>query len=363
MAVNVVLAGGGTGGHVFPALALAEAIVKAEPAANVRFLGTASGLEGRLVPQAGYPLDAVPARPIVGRGWRAALAGLGAVGLGTLRARRVLKRTEANLVIGVGGYASVPAVAAAATMGIPAGLLEPNARPGRANRILGRVARAVFLQFDEAAWAFPARKVHRVGTPVRAIPVRKEPVPVDGPVRLLILGGSQGARSINRAISASLDRLGGSEDFQIVHQTGDHDLETVRQAYLAAEVMAEVVPFLEDVPEQLSRCDLIVARAGAATVAELCAAGLPSILVPYPFAADDHQMANARALERLGACVVVPDDVATEELAPAIRELARDAERRRRMADAARQRATPDAACDIWRICSAWIAEDPGGPG
>jgi UDP-N-acetylglucosamine--N-acetylmuramyl-(pentapeptide) pyrophosphoryl-undecaprenol N-acetylglucosamine transferase len=357
MAVNVVLAGGGTGGHVFPALALAEAICEAEPGANVRFLGTESGLESRIVPRSGYALDAVPASPIVGRGVVETARALGVAALGAWRARQILKRNGASLVIGVGGYASVPAVVAAATLRIPSAILEPNARPGRANRVLGRITQAVFLQFDDAAWAFPARKVHRLGTPVRSIPARKKAPATDGPVRLLILGGSQGARSINRAITRSLERLGGSEAFDILHQTGERDLEIVRQAYLAADVMAEVVPFLEDVPEQLSRADLIVARAGAATVAEICEAGVASILVPYPFAADDHQMANARALERLGACVVVPDAVVSEELAPEIRGLARETDRRLGMGDAARQLATPHAARDIWKVCSALIEE------
>jgi UDP-N-acetylglucosamine--N-acetylmuramyl-(pentapeptide) pyrophosphoryl-undecaprenol N-acetylglucosamine transferase len=360
MAVNVVLAGGGTGGHVFPALALAEAIRKEEPIANVRFLGTESGLESRVVPQAGYPLDVVPARPVVGRRWTERVQALGSLALGILHARRLLRRLRGDLVIGVGGYASVPAVVAAVTLGIPTALLEPNARPGRANRLLGRFARAVFVQFEEAASGFPAAKVHRVGTPVRAMPERTEPFPAVDTVRLFILGGSQGARSINRAIIASLDRLGERDGFRITHQTGERDLEEVQRAYREADVSAEVVPFLQDVPERLSRSDLVVARAGAASVAELCAAGVPSILVPYPFAADDHQMANARALERVGGCIVVPDAGVVEQLAGEIRGLAQDADRRRRIGDAAHQLAVPDAAEQIWKICSAWISAAPG---
>jgi UDP-N-acetylglucosamine--N-acetylmuramyl-(pentapeptide) pyrophosphoryl-undecaprenol N-acetylglucosamine transferase len=360
MAVNVVLAGGGTGGHVFPALALAEAIRKEEPIANVRFLGTESGLESRVVPEAGYPLDVVPARPVVGRSWIERLRALASLASGVLHARRLLRKLRSDVVIGVGGYASVPAVVAAVTLGIPTAILEPNARPGRANRILGRFARAVFVQFGEAASGFQAAKVHQVGTPVRAMPERTDRSPSADIVRLLILGGSQGARSINRAIIASLGALGERDGFRITHQTGERDLEEVRRAYGEAGGSAEIVPFLQDMPERLTRSDLVVARAGAGTIAELCAAGVPSILVPYPFAADDHQMANARALERVGGCLVVPDAVVLEQLGGEIRALAQDADRRRRIGDAARQLAAPDAAQQIWKICSAWISTAPG---
>ncbi|MEE8557345.1 MAG: undecaprenyldiphospho-muramoylpentapeptide beta-N-acetylglucosaminyltransferase [Myxococcota bacterium] len=354
MAVTVVLAGGGTGGHVFPALALAEGIRKEEPSARVRFFGTEQGLEHRLVPQAGYEIDFVPSGPIAGKGPIGRLRGLASIARGTVMARGRLRHLDADLVVGVGGYASVPAVAAAASLGIPTALLEPNARAGRANRLLGRVARAIFVQFEEAASAFPSHKVHRVGAPVRTIPEHK-PNASAQEVELLILGGSQGSRSINRSIVGALGELSEENRFRITHQTGERHLEEVRDAYRTAGVSAEVVPFLEDVPERLSRADLVVARSGASTVSELCAAGVPSILVPYPFATDDHQMANARALSRVGAAVVVPDTVAPERLASEIRALALDVERRRAMGRAARQLASPDAARQIWRICAAWI--------
>jgi UDP-N-acetylglucosamine--N-acetylmuramyl-(pentapeptide) pyrophosphoryl-undecaprenol N-acetylglucosamine transferase len=353
MAVTVVLAGGGTGGHVFPALALGDTIRKTDPHVTVRYVGTEHGLENRLVREAGYPLDAVPARPVMGRGWAGALRGLLTIARGTLRARRLLRKLGADLVIGVGGYASFPAVAAAATLGIPTGLLNPDARPGRANRILGRLARGIFVQFEEAEPFFPPGRVYRFGIPVRTMPERA-PTGDAGRVRLLVFGGSQGARSINRAIAGSLERLAGLP-LDITHQTGAQDLEEVRAAYAREKRTAEVAPFFDDIPERLSRADLVVARAGAATVAELCAAGVASILIPYPYAADDHQTANARALERAGACVVVPDAEAASRLAGEIEALTGDASRRSDMARAARSLGSRDAAERIWEVCAAWV--------
>ncbi len=361
MAVTVVLAGGGTGGHVFPALALAETIRKEDARTNVRFIGSEHGLEGRIVRQEGYALDVVPARPVTGRGPLRALYGLATLGVGVVQARRRLREIRPSLVIGVGGYASFPAVVAAATLGIPTALLEPDARPGLANRILAWIARVVFVQFEEAVAHFPSGKAKRVGLPVRTMPRPSEPPDPSGALRLLVLGGSQGAHSINRAICGALDQLGERDGFRITHQTGERDLEEVREAYRRAGVSAEVVAFLDDLPDRLTRTDLVVARAGAATVSELCAAGLPSILVPYPHAARNHQMANAGSMERAGACRVVPDLDADRRLAAEIRALAQDPEGRRRMAEAARRQSTPDAAIQIWRTCVAWIPGASGG--
>jgi UDP-N-acetylglucosamine--N-acetylmuramyl-(pentapeptide) pyrophosphoryl-undecaprenol N-acetylglucosamine transferase len=353
MALVVVLAGGGTGGHVFPALAIAEAIRKRDAQASVRFVGTPAGLETRLVRQAGYELDLVPSRPVLGRGPLGAARALLAIARGTFAARRILRDARASLVIGVGGYASVPTVVAARTLGIPIGLLEPNARPGRANRALGRLARAVFVQFDGAAHYFPAGRAQRVGFPVRQIPARQSE---NGSIlKLLVVGGSQGARSINEAVIGALEQLGERDGFRITHQTGPAHLSAVAQAYREAGVEAEIAAFFEDLPERLGRADLVVARAGASTIAELCMAGVPSILVPYPYAADDHQMANARELERAGACEVIPDAEISERLGPAVRALAQDAARRRRMAAAASRQARPDAAERIWETCASWL--------
>jgi UDP-N-acetylglucosamine--N-acetylmuramyl-(pentapeptide) pyrophosphoryl-undecaprenol N-acetylglucosamine transferase len=345
----VVLAGGGTGGHIFPALALAAAIRRLDPETRVSFMGTARGLETRLVPAAGVELDLVPAAQIAGRNLLRKAQGALVLLRGILQARALLRRRGAELVIGVGGYASVPAVAAAVLGRIPVALLEPNARPGRANRALARFARAIFVQFEDARAAFPGGRVEPLGYPVREIPKRPDP-PAGGRTRLLVIGGSQGAHSLNQAFAALLAQLD-PEGLAIAHQTGAADLEAVRGAYASAGIDAEVAAFFDDVPERLARADLVIARAGAATVAELCAAGVASILVPYPHAADDHQLANARELERSGACVLVEDRELGARLGPALRALLADPAARARLAQAAAARGRPAAAEAIWKRC------------
>jgi len=345
----VVLAGGGTGGHIFPALALAAAIRRLDPDTRVSFMGTARGLETRLVPAAGVELDLVPAAQIAGRSPLRKFWGGLVLLRGVLRAYALLRRRGAELVVGVGGYASVPAVAAAALGRIPVALLEPNARPGRANRALARFARAIFVQFEDARAAFPAERVEPLGYPVREIPKRADPV-AGGRTRLLVIGGSQGARSLNQAFAALLPQLD-HERVEIAHQTGAADLDAVRGAYSSAGVDAELAAFFDDVPERLARADLVVARAGAATVAELCAAGVASILVPYPHAADDHQLANARELERAGACALVQDRELSERLGPVLTALLADPAARAGLAQGAAARGRPDAALAIWKRC------------
>jgi UDP-N-acetylglucosamine--N-acetylmuramyl-(pentapeptide) pyrophosphoryl-undecaprenol N-acetylglucosamine transferase len=345
MALVVVLAGGGSAGHVVPALALAEAILKADPETRVHFIGTRGGQEERLVPGAGYPLEAVPSRPVLGRSPLAMLRALVALARGVWVARRLLREMGAQLVIGTGGFASVPAVLAAVTRGIPTALIEPNARPGRANRLLGRFARRVCVQFEDALPYFPEGRALRLGFPVREIP-RGNGGSEDG-LRVLVMGGSQGARSINRAWTAGLPRL---RDLRITHQTGKLDYDEVRAAYDRAGLEAEVAPFYDDMPTRLAQTDLLVARAGASTIAELCMAGVASVLVPLPLA-DDHQLANARELERAAACAVVRNDQAPEILIDEVLRLASDPVARHRMAEAAAARAQPDAASRIWLNC------------
>ncbi len=358
MALVVLIAGGGTGGHVYPAIALADAIHKACPRAAVRLVGTERGLEARVVPRAGWPLELVSAQPLLGRGWRDQLSGLVALARGTAQALRLLRRTRASLVIGVGGYASVPAVLAAVLLRVPVGLLEVNAKPGRANRLLGRFARAVFVQFDAAADWFPAGRCVRTGVPIREIPEARGGDA--SRVRLLVFGGSQGSRTLNRAITGALDQLAARDGFRLTHQTGPAHFEEVRDAYARAGVLADVAPFYDDLPERIAQADLVVSRAGAGTCAELCLAGVPSILVPLPLA-DAHQAANARALEDAGAAVVVSDAEAATRLPSEIRRLARDPELRRRMAANAARNGQRDAAARIWSLCAAWLPQAEGG--
>jgi UDP-N-acetylglucosamine--N-acetylmuramyl-(pentapeptide) pyrophosphoryl-undecaprenol N-acetylglucosamine transferase len=346
MAFVVALAGGGSAGHVVPALALADAILKAEPDTRLRFVGTEGGQEERLVPAAGHALDVVPSLPMLGRSPLGLVRGVIALLRGVASSRQLFRADRPDLVIGVGGYASVPAVLAAATLRLPIALLEPNALPGRANRLLGRLARRVCVQFDDAIPFFPAGRALRLGFPVREIP-RSNGGDAGQPLRILVMGGSQGSRAINRALLGDLPRL---RAFRITHQTGAHDVDEVRAAYAAAGIDAEIAAFFDDMPTRLAKADVLIARAGASTIAETCMAGIASVLVPLPLA-DDHQMANARELERAGACRVVPNAEAADNLVSAVLELLADDSRRERMARAAAERAQPDAAALIWTAC------------
>jgi UDP-N-acetylglucosamine--N-acetylmuramyl-(pentapeptide) pyrophosphoryl-undecaprenol N-acetylglucosamine transferase len=355
------VAGGGTGGHVVPALALAERI--AARGHEVLLIGSPHGLESRLVPKAGFELAALPARQVMGRGIAArALAALD-IARGTAAAAGLLRRRRIELVLSVGGYASVPSVLAAAALRIPIALVEPNARPGRANRLAARLARRIFVAFDEAARELApegATRVRRLGVPLReglgkasaAAPPRREARP---PVRLLVFGGSQGAKQLNDLMLALAPRLDPAS-LEVVHQTGEADRERVAAGYAGAKLRAEVMAFEPDMPRRYREADLALCRSGAMTVAELAMAGLPALLVPYPFAADDHQAANAHALAAAGAARVLPaKSLTADDLLRELSALAAQPERLRAMSEAAAKQARPDAAERIVEACLALL--------
>jgi UDP-N-acetylglucosamine--N-acetylmuramyl-(pentapeptide) pyrophosphoryl-undecaprenol N-acetylglucosamine transferase len=352
-----IVAGGGTGGHVTPALALAERI--AERGDEVVLVGSARGLESKLVPQAGFELVTLPAAQVMGRGPLGRLAALLAIARGVLAARRLLRERGSEIVVSVGGYASVPAVLAAAWLRLPLALVEPNAEPGRANRLCARLARRIFVQFDRAAERLAPGdpRVHRSGIPLRRelvrafqdAPERRAPEP---PLRLLVFGGSQGARQLNEAMMELAPRLD-PDQLRVVHQTGEADRERVAAAYAAAGIDAEVIAFAPDMPRRYREADLSLCRAGALTVAELAMAGLPALLVPYPFAADDHQTANARALAEAGAAVLLPSrPLEPDAIARELDRLRADPESLRRMGVAASKLARPDAAERVVEACA-----------
>jgi UDP-N-acetylglucosamine--N-acetylmuramyl-(pentapeptide) pyrophosphoryl-undecaprenol N-acetylglucosamine transferase len=355
------VAGGGTGGHVTPALALAERITARGD--SVILIGSPQGLESRLVPKAGFELVALPAGQVMGRSVVARAAAAVAIARGTLAATGLLRRRAIELVLSVGGYASVPSVLAAAALRIPIALVEPNAKPGRANRLAARMARRVFVAFDEAAKELAPEsgtRVRALGVPLRealvkafqAAPPRREPKP---PLRLLIFGGSQGAKQLNDAMIALAPRLDPAR-FEIVHQTGEADRERVAAAYAATGLRTEVLAFEPDMPRRYRESDLALCRSGAMTVAELAMAGLPALLVPYPFAADDHQSANARALAAAGAALLLPaKTLAPDDVLRELNSLAQAPERLRTMSDAAAKQARPDAADRIVDACRALL--------
>ncbi len=353
----LAIAGGGTGGHVMPALALAEALRAA--GAGVLVVGSERGLESRLVPPAGFELWTLPARPYEGRGPAGRALALVAACTGAARALVVLRRRKVRVVVSVGGYAALPAVLAAACLRIPLALVEPNALPGRANLLAARLARRVFCGLPATARALAARvpdgRLEVTGVPLRAPLVehllgivRRRPEP---PFRLLVFGGSQGARQINRALAELAPELA-KRPVELFHQTGAADREAVEAAYRRAGLRAEVVDFEPDMARRYAWADLAICRAGALTAAELCLAGLPALLVPFPHAAAGHQDANARALAEAGAARVIPSrPLDRGRLGRELDRLLREPETLAAMSAAAGKLARPEATARIAEAC------------
>lgn len=350
----IVIAGGGTGGHLFPGLAVAE--VLRQRGAAVHFIGTERGLEARRVPQEGYPLHLISVSGLLRVGLLARLRGLSRLPLAALQTRRLLQRLRPAVVIGVGGYASGPAVLLAALAGIPTAVLEQNSVPGRTNRLLARVATRLFLAFPEAADYFPSGARERVvlaGNPVRRALLTAFAAASAGPARaptVLVLGGSQGAHAVNELVAAALVQLHqqGARLPRLLHQSGPADVEPLRARYQALglpEGTLTVQPFIEDMGRAYAECDLVIGRAGATTLAELCAVGRPALLIPLPTATDDHQTRNAQHLVQAGAAQFLPQGVTTPAaLAQSLQALLGDPARLAQMARASHGLGRPQAA-------------------
>jgi len=354
---RIVLAGGGTGGHLFPALAVAEELERRHPRASIEFVGASRGLERRLVPARGYPLRTLALGGIKGASAVGRLRSAAAAGWAVLRCAMWMLRERPDVVIGVGGYASGPAVLAAVLLRVPTMVLEQNHFPGATNRWLAPRVDAVCLP-SEAARARIGGRHFVTGNPVRREFFEIDPPRIADDRCLLVFGGSRGARSINRAMCAAVDELSRVRPrLNIVHQTGTEDEASVRSAYATYAGAYEARPFFEDMAARFAQADLVVCRAGATTLSELCAAGRPAILVPYPLAADDHQSHNAETLRQAGSAVVLRDgDLDGPSLARAVADLVGDADRLRTMARAARGLARPHAAKSIADVADALMS-------
>jgi UDP-N-acetylglucosamine--N-acetylmuramyl-(pentapeptide) pyrophosphoryl-undecaprenol N-acetylglucosamine transferase len=354
--LRLLIAGGGTGGHLFPGIAVAEE-VRAR-GGEVLFVGTARGLEVRLVPAAGFPLELIEVSGLKRVGVVAVVRGLVRLPLALTQSLALVRRFRPDVVLGVGGYASGPLVMAAALARRPTALLEQNSVPGFTNRTLGRFVRRAFIAFPQAAAAFPRAKVVATGNPVRrAFLDAAARVPPAGPPgaagRLLVVGGSQGARAVNDLVVGAMGIWARQGRLPaLTHQTGAGDAERVTAGYaglgLGEGARVDVRPFLDDMVGALGAADLVIARAGAMTLAELAILGKPAILVPLPTAADDHQSRNAAAFAEAGAALVLPQATATAAtLATLAREILDDPARRQGMAVAMRALGRPGAAQDI----------------
>jgi len=346
--MRTIIAGGGTGGHVIPALAIAREL-QALYQAEVLFIGTARGIETRLVPQAGFSLKLVEVGALNKVSAATRLKTMLQLPASIITAIKILRDFRPQVVIGVGGYASGPAMAAAALLRIPMVIFEPNIVPGFANRAVARLVSAAAVHFPETAKFFPNAKV-------TGVPVRKEFFSVAAatsphPPTLLLMGGSQGSRALNWVMSeAAAELIRRVPGIRIIHQTGPGEFEQVRAAYekSGALASAEIAAFIDDMPATFARADILLCRSGASTVAEVAAAGKVAIFVPFPQAADDHQRRNAEALASRGAALLVPEaELTPARLVDAVAQLLSQPEQLAKMSAAAKALAHPAAASDI----------------
>ncbi len=347
--MRVLIAGGGTGGHVIPALAIAREL-KSRYQAEVLFVGTARGLENRLVPQAGFGLMRVKVGALKNVSLMTRMKTMFDLPRAVVDARKIIKVFGPDVVVGVGGYASGPAMAAAILMHIPTLAFEPNYVPGFANKIVGHRVSAAAVHFEQTQKYFHNAQV--VGVPVRPEFFKVAMLGGNHPPTLLVFGGSQGAQAINRAMTAAAPEvLRQIPLLRIIHQTGEREYNDVQTAYAQAGVKAEVSAFIDDMPAAFAQADMVVCRSGASTVAEITAAGKPAIFVPFPRAADDHQRRNAEAIAQGGAAVLVPQaELTPEKLAQLLIELFGDPARLKKMAEKARALSHHDAAGRVARM-------------
>jgi UDP-N-acetylglucosamine--N-acetylmuramyl-(pentapeptide) pyrophosphoryl-undecaprenol N-acetylglucosamine transferase len=364
MIQRIMVAGGGTGGHLFPGLAVVEELRRRVPDLEVRFVGTARGIEARILPERGEKLDLLKVTPLKGQGVAARLKSFARIPRAMKEASRLMRAFEPDLVLGVGGYASGPVLMAASLSGRPAAVLEQNAYVGMTNRILSRFVDRAYISFEQTREVFGKSKSRLTGNPVRHDFVEHARLALADPEgfesrarKVLVLGGSQGARKLNEDVPRALARAGTTgRGLQVVHQTGESMRDAVEKTYEELGIQANVVTFIDDMARAYSNAALVVARAGATTLAEVCAIGRPSILVPFPFAADDHQTKNAKALEEQGASICIREsDLVVEDLGDLIRGLLDDPMRRQAMARAAREHGRPDAAAAIVDDMLGWL--------
>ncbi len=353
--MRVIFAGGGTGGHLFPGLAVAREFQRRDSMTEILFVGTEQGIEARVLPREGFRLETVPVRGLKGRGIRGLADGVWGIPVGLLRSLSIIRKFRPDVVIGLGGYASGPLLLAAKLRRLHCAIMEQNLRPGFTNKLLARFVDRVFTSYGESMAYFSGGNVLATGNPVRwrQLPEVKR----SEKFVLLVFGGSAGAHRINLAAIDALRRLTDlAAGLEVIHQTGAADFAAIKAAYDSLVFAAEVHPFIEKMDEAYARADLVVCRAGATTVAELTAFGKAAVLVPYPYAIYDHQRGNAQALRDRGAAEMILDqELNGELLAGRIRSYVADRERIETMSAAARRMGRPEAAARIVDECHALV--------
>ena len=363
---RVLIAGGGTGGHLFPGLAVVDELRSRQENLEVLFVGTARGIEQRVLPGRGERLEILDVTPLKGQSSSARLKSVARLPLALAKSASIVRSFAPDVVIGVGGYAAGPVLAAAAALGVKTALLEQNAHVGLTNRMLAPLVGRAYLTFEQTVSHFGERKARVCGNPVRrefvnvAARAASDPEGFESRANtILVMGGSQGARALNEHVPSGLAKLNLKQHkLRVVHQTGEAMRQEVEDRYKALGIEAEVLSFIDDMAHVYARAAFVIARAGATTLAELCAIGRPSILIPFPHAADDHQTKNAQALVSIGAARCVQESkLSGGTLVEAATELIASSIRRQAMADAARTQGRPDAAAAIVDDLLQWVGE------
>lgn len=345
---SVIIAGGGTGGHIYPGIAIAQEFKRRNPNCEIVFIGTARGLENKIVPREGFKLELIEVAALKSVSIGRRIKSLLLLPKSFFAVRSLIQKYQPEVVIGVGGYASGPMLLIASLMGVPTMVAEQNALPGFTNRVLARFVKAAAVSFEEAKSYFRG-KAEITGNPVRAEFFNVPAKAPDAELNILITGGSQGARAINEAMIAALPLLEAHKDrLFITHQTGELDFEKVKAAYANSSLQADVKPFIEKIVDEFAKADLVISRAGATTVAELAAAGRPALMIPFPWAADDHQRKNAEAVERAGAGrMILQAELDGERLASELLALIHEPQKLAAMSAASKTLAHPDAAARV----------------
>jgi UDP-N-acetylglucosamine--N-acetylmuramyl-(pentapeptide) pyrophosphoryl-undecaprenol N-acetylglucosamine transferase len=365
--MRIVIAGGGTGGHLFPGIAIAEELRRRDESTEVLFFGTAHGIEASIVPREGYPIKYLRAEGVVGKSLGKKLVAVLKMMLSMVDSHRLLREIRPDALIGLGGYASFGPVLVGSLKSVPTVILEQNAVPGLTNRLLGRMSDIICVTYHESMSFFPKNKTYITGNPVRqGIVAAKKDEAYElfglekGRFTIFIFGGSSGARKINNALCGAFTYLHDIRDkIQFLHQTGKNDLEAVRETYRKWEFKGTVAAFIHQMPEAYAAADLVISRAGATTLAELTAVGRPAILVPYPFAAGNHQELNAQRLAEMGAARVILDhELDSETLARNIKELYENAEMRTEMQRSSKSLGKTEAAQKVMEIVMSLIKKD-----
>jgi UDP-N-acetylglucosamine--N-acetylmuramyl-(pentapeptide) pyrophosphoryl-undecaprenol N-acetylglucosamine transferase len=357
--MRLLVAGGGTGGHLFPGLALGEEVKTRHPRNDVLFVGSARGIEAREVPRAGYPLRIIAVGPLKRQGFFGLIKGIFRLPKALFQSIRILRQFDPDVVVGVGGYSSGPVVFAAWLLGIATAIQEQNALPGFTNKVLGRIVRAIFTAFPEAAKSFPSRKTHLLGNPIRRAFLDNY-LHTKAPgerLSIFVTGGSQGAHMLNLRVVEAIELLAPQigARLHVLHQTGVKDQPEIAARYeklKSSGLEASAVAFIDDMPRAYAEADLLVCRAGATTIAELTVCKKPALLVPFPFAADDHQTVNARSMVQAGAALLFPEkDLTGEKLAGELRALDADRSLLSKMSRASGVLGRPEAAREIADVC------------